>query len=306
MYLKHFGFDELPFTLTPNLRFFCDLTAYKEALNTMIVSLHNGDGFVKITGEVGTGKTMLCRKLLNTLGDEYITAYISNSMLNLFDLQKAIAHELEITVPKNVDNHKLLTLLTDKLSALHNSGKYVVIIIDEAHALSDETIEGLRQLGNLETESAKLMQIVLVGQPELNQKLKKPHLRQLDQRIVFSYALPTFRSKHELLSYIFFRLSSAGYHKSLDSIFSPSAIRLLLRKSRGIPRLINILCHKALLISYGYDKSIVDNKAMKMAVADTECITNMAATRTLSYLLKFLFTSLLVTTIGVSSYLLFK
>jgi len=305
MYLKHFGFNELPFTLTPNLRFFCDLTAYKEALNTIMVSLYNGDGFVKITGEVGTGKTLLCRKLLNTLGDEYVTAYISNGVLNLFDLQKAIAYELEIPLPDNVDNHTLLNLLTKKLISIHNSGKRVVVIVDEAHAFSDRTLEGLRLLGNLETESDKLMQIVLVGQPELDQKLKKPHLRQLEHRIVFSYRLPTLRSKNELLTYICFRLSSAGYLNGHDSLFTPKTIKMLLKASRGLPRLVNVLCHKALLITYGYNKSRVDTNAIKMAIADTDSIAAIPIISTYN-LLKIAIALSLVTTIGITSYFLFK
>lgn len=272
MYLKHFGFNEFPFSITPNLHFFCDLTAYKEALNVILVSLHNNEGFVKITGEVGTGKTLLCRKLLNSLDNNYVTAYIYNPSLDTFNLQKAITQELGISVPENISNHKLLDLLTNQLIELHHNNKHVVIIIDEAHALSDQTLEGLRFLSNLETESCKLLQIVLVGQPELDHRLNKQHLRQLKHRIIFSYRLPTLRNKKELLSYICFRLSSAGYNNTCDSLFSPKAIKLLFKSSRGIPRLINIICHKALLITYSYDKKKIDASAIKIAVNDTESV----------------------------------
>jgi MSHA biogenesis protein MshM len=269
MYLQHFGFNEFPFTLTPNLRFFCDLEAYKEALNVVIVSLYNGEGFIKITGEVGTGKTLLCRKVLNTLNnDEYITAYIANPTLGIFDLQKAIACELEIPIPKDVDNYELLNLLTNKLIKIHKKNKRVIIIIDEAHVLSDEALEGLRLLSNLETETTKLIQIILVGQPELNKRLIKPHLRQLKQRIVFSYHLPNLRNK-EFLAYISRRLTAAGYNSTHDTLFSPQALKLLFKTSNGIPRLINILCHKALLITYGYNKKTIDVAAVKLAITDT-------------------------------------
>lgn len=304
MYLKHFGFNEFPFTLTPNLRFFCDLESYKEALNIVMVSLHNGDGFVKVTGEVGTGKTLLCRKLLNSLGDDYITAYISNGVSDLFDLQKAIAHELEIDIPDDVDTHKLKNLLTNKLISLHNYGKHVVIIVDEAHALSDQTLEGLRLLGNLETESSKLMQIVLVGQPELDRKLKKSHLRQLEHRIVFSYRLPTLEKKEDLLTYLCCRLSSAGYKKNHDSLFSPKAIKFLLKESKGIPRLVNVLCHKALLITYGYNKDKVELGAVKMAALDTDCIARSAIFSNVNYLLKATLGLFLIMGLGVCVYLL--
>lgn len=305
MYLKHFGFSEFPFTLTPNLRFFCNLTAYNEALNVIMVSLHNGEGFVKITGEVGTGKTLLCRKLLNALSDEYITAYISNASLDTFDLQKSIAHELEIPLPENVDNYKLLTLLNSKLIALHYDNKRVVVIIDEAHALSDQALEGLRFLSNLETETSKLLQIVLVGQPELDRRLNQRHLRQLKHRIVFSYRLPTLRNKKELLTYICCRLASAGYNNPYDSLFSPRAIRLLLKASRGIPRLVNVICHKALLITYGYDQKKVSAAAVKIAIADTESVATTAAS--LYYLAKIAIISLLLTTtIGIGVYFTLK
>lgn len=304
MYLKHFGFDKFPFLLTPNLKFFCGLNAYQEALNVIMVSLYNGEGFVKITGEVGTGKTMLCRKLLSTLGKEYKTVYISNATLDIVDLQKAIAQNLKIYVPNNISKHRLLSLLTAKLISLHNKGKYVVIIVDEAHALSDCTLEGLRLLSNLETEDKKLMQIVLVGQPELNRKLKKVHLRQLEQRIIFSYRLPKLHNQKQFLTYICSRLASAGYKDPYDTLFSPQAIKLLLKASRGIPRLVNILCHKAFLITYGYNKKVVDAKAIKVAIADTESTFHPAISIANYELLKMIFILLLlITTIGIGCYL---
>lgn len=308
MYLEHFGFSEFPFTLTPNVRFFCNLTAYKEALNVIMVSLHNGEGFIKITGEVGTGKTLLCRKLLNSLSNEYVTAYISNAPIDAFTLQKAIAQELKISIPDNVDNHALFNLITDKLVALHYEGKRVVSIIDEAHALSDEALEGLRLLSNLETESSKLLQIILVGQPELDRKLKTPHLRPLEHRISFSYHLPNLCSAKEVLSYIYHRLSSAGYTDPHGSLFSPKAIKLLLKASRGIPRLINILCHKALLVAYGYNKKKIDAFTIKVAINDTASASSASISTSLyRYMLKVMTASLLlITIIGVGSHLIIK
>ena len=149
------------------------------------------------------------------------------------------------------------------------------------------------------------MQIVLVGQPELDRKLKEPHLRQLEHRIVFSYRLPTLERKDDLLTYICFRLSSAGYKKTHDSLFSPKAIKLLLKESRGIPRLINVLCHKALLITYGYNKDRVESNAVRMAALDTDCIAGATAIDGVDYLLKATFGLLLVVTLGIAGYLLF-
>jgi MSHA biogenesis protein MshM len=301
MYLQYFGFKDFPFSLTPNLRFFCNLEAYKEALNVILVSLHNGEGFVKITGEVGTGKTLLCLKLLDTLSDdEYITAYISNPTLDTFNLQKAIAHELEITVPENIDNQGLLNLLTTELIRIHQNNKSVIIIIDEAHVLSDEALEGLRLLSNFETETTKLVQIIMIGQPELDQRLKKPHWRQLKQRIVFSYCLPTLQEK-EMLVYLGSRLTAAGYHEPLDKLFSPQAIKLLFKTSRGIPRLINILCHKALLITYGYNKNRIDTAAIKMAITDTESVYHHS-----NYLLETGIILLLLLVLGIGVYFILR
>jgi MSHA biogenesis protein MshM len=297
MYLQHFGFTEFPFSLTPNLRFFCNLEAYKEALNVILVSLYNGEGFVKITGEVGTGKTLLCLKLLDTLNNnEYITAYISNPILDTFNLQKAIAHELEIPFSENIDNQGLLNLLTNKLIEIHKNNKRVIIIIDEAHVLSDEALEGLRLLSNFETETTKLVQIIMIGQPELDQRLKKPHWRQLKQRIVFSYCLPTLQDK-EMLVYIGSRLAAAGYKEHPAKLFSPKALKLLFKTSRGIPRIINILCHKALLITYGYNKKQIDAAAVKMAITDTESVAHAT-----NYLLETVVILLVLLAVGIGVY----
>ncbi len=305
MYLEHFGFSESPFSLTPNLRFFCGLTSYKEALDAIMVGLQAGEGFIKITGEVGTGKTLLCRKLLNSLSSEYITVYLFNSTLDIFNLQKAIAQELDISLPQNIGNHTLIKRITDKLITLHQEGKRVVIIVDEAQALTDQTLEGLRLLSNLERESSKLMQIILVGQPELNKKLNQPHLHQLTQRIVFSYSLPTLRSHEELLAYLSFRLAAAGYHDPCQTLIAPQALKLLFKASKGVPRLINILCHKAFLIAYGYNKNKVETNTMKMAIANTESINQSTITIACNYLLKgILASTLLLITIGVGSQLL--
>jgi MSHA biogenesis protein MshM len=284
MYLEHFGFKEFPFTLTPNLHFYCNLHSYQGALNVITISLKNGEGFVKITGEAGTGKTLLCRKLLNSLNSEYVTAYISNPNLDYFSLLKAIARELEISFPDNIDHHQLLHFLTEKLIAFRQAGKKTIVIIDEAQVLTDEVLEGLRLLTNLETESSKLIQLVLFGQPELDRRLDQPHLRQLKQRIAFSYCLPQLHH-NEVISYLCYRLNMAGYLNTYDNLFTRQACKLLIKASKGIPRLVNILCHKALLIAYGYNKSKVDSKAMRLAIYDTESVAPNSTYRKLYYYL---------------------
>ena len=269
MYLQHFGFKEFPFTLTPNTDYFCNLPTYQEALNVLLVSLRNNEGFIKITGEIGTGKTLLCRKLINSLSDEFMVAYIPNPDMDSSSLRKALAKELGISFPYNIDLHHLSNLLTQKLLKRYKEGKKVVIVVDEAQTMSNQGLETLRLLSNLETESEKLLQIVLFGQPELDKRLQDSKLKQLQQRIVFSYHLRPM-TREELEIYLKHRLSVTGYTQK--HLFSKQAFNLLFKASGGIPRLVNILCHKALMVAYGQDKSRVNIKAMKRAIFDTESI----------------------------------
>jgi MSHA biogenesis protein MshM len=266
MYLEHFKFNELPFSITPNLGFFCQLKSYQEALNVLLFSLRSGEGFIKIIGEVGSGKTLLCRKLLDCLGEEYITAYIPSPDLNPLELRKALARELGIEVSPSQDSHELLTLINHKLLELRLAGKRTVFLIDEAQALPLDSLEALRLLTNLETEKNKLLQVVLFGQPELDQHLALPNLRQLKQRITFSYYLPLL-NLDDLDAYLFHRLAIVGYSGAL---FARKAKKILHKASKGVPRMINILCHKSLLIAYGCGETQVTSKMMKKAIRDCD------------------------------------
>lgn len=267
MYLEYFKFTELPFGLTPNLGFFCQLKGHQEALNVLLFSLKSGEGFIKIIGEVGLGKTLLCRKLLNSLDDNFVTAYIPNPDLNSLDLRKAIARELGIDFTNSQDQHEILSLLNAKLLELHQAGKRIVVIIDEAQALPLDSLEAVRLLTNLETEKTKLLQVVLFGQPELDRHLNTPNLRQLKQRITFSYYLPLL-SYDDMDTYLFHRLAIAGH--TTGSLFSKKARKLLYKASKGVPRLINVLSHKALLLAYGSGKSQITPKMIKFAIRDTD------------------------------------
>jgi MSHA biogenesis protein MshM len=272
MYLEHFKLNELPFSLTPNTNFFCDLPTHQEALNVLLLGLRQGEGFIKIIGEVGTGKTLLCRLLLNTLDDNFVTAYIPNPDQNGQSLRMSLAHELDIPVEKDLPQHVLLDKITQRLLALYKAGKQTVLIIDEAQALPDDCLEAIRLLTNLETEEKKLLQVVLFGQPELDVKLNQHALRQLKQRITFSYSLKSL-NKLELELYLCHRLAKAGY--TYGMIFSPRAKKHLFRASGGLPRLLNVLCHKALLVSYGRGIKRVDARSMKRAIADTESVNSI-------------------------------
>lgn len=282
MYLDHFKLKEFPFSLTPNLGFFCELKGHQEALNVILFSLQSGEGFIKIVGEVGSGKTLLCRKVLDRLGDDYVTAYIPNPDLAPNELRKAFARELGVDFTYLADPHELLSLINLRLLELNKQGKHVVLLIDEAQALPLESMEALRLLTNLETEKAKLLQIVLFGQPELDEHLNKNELRQLKQRISFSYYLPLL-TREDLDSYLFHRLVIAGH--TLGTLFTKKARLLLFKASQGVPRIVNILCHKALLLAYGRGDTQVTHQMMLAAIQDME--TAVTKKRSYGYLLLF-------------------
>ena len=268
MYGTHFGLQELPFTITPDTSFFFAHSSHQEALNTLLVAVRSGEGFIKVIGEVGTGKTLLCRKFLAALDhQEFVTAYIPNPYLQPMTLLLACADELGIEYPQHVNQHQLLKLLSRYLIDTYAEGKRVLLCLDEAQAMPVETLESLRLLSNLETERRKLMQVVLFGQPELNTRLDNPSIRQLKQRITFSCQLSPL-SLSEVEFYISHRLAVAGYRG--PRLFPHKTVKQIYRASQGIPRLVNILAHKALMAAFGEGARIVLEKHVRMAVADTE------------------------------------
>ncbi|MBI5918888.1 MAG: AAA family ATPase [Nitrosomonadales bacterium] len=288
MYLEHFGLHELPFGLTPDTSFFFACSSYQEALNTLLVAARNGEGFIKIVGEVGNGKTMLCRKFIATLnqGDTrattaigtqdgrvesvsdspFVTAYLPNPYLEPNSLLRALADEFRITLDAQADQHALLKALTHALLDFAAEGRRVLVCLDEAQAMPLESLEMLRLLTNLETEKRKLMQVVLFGQPELDERLKQNSVRQLRQRISFQYDLQGLR-RDELDRYLRHRLRIAG--SDAETLFGPKAVDGLYRVSRGTPRLVNIMAHKALLMAYGEGRRQVLAHHVHAAAADT-------------------------------------
>lgn len=267
MYQSHYGLSELPFTLTPNTSFYCDLDGHRSALEVLLTALETGEGFIKVVGEVGTGKTLLCRKLLNELPEQFVSVYIPNPDLSPDELREQIASELQIEGAPEL-NHQLLTkAIQARLLEINQQDQAVVIVLDEAQALPSESLEALRLISNLETESRKLLHIILFGQPELDEHLAKREHRQLRQRITFSYTLKAM-SMQELARYISHRLHIAGYKG--PPIFSPQSVQQLHIASRGIPRLVNVLCHKVLLLCYGEGTYAIKPKHVRTAVQDTE------------------------------------
>ncbi|MBZ5756915.1 AAA family ATPase [Pseudomonas sp. S5(2021)] len=268
MYEAFFGLREKPFALTPNTGFLVQLAPYQACLNLLRVALAEGEGFIKITGEVGTGKTLLCRALLNELDPlRYQLAWLPNPSLSPLALRQALAHELHVPDVEQLDTHGLLAALHARLIELAGEGRSTVLLIDEAQALPVSTLEGLRLLTNLETEQSKLLQVVLFGQPELDQTLARQDLRQLRQRITFSYALRPL-DVADATRYLTERLAVAGYRG--EPLFERSAVRLLVQGSRGIPRLLNILANKCLMAAFGEGSRCVGVRHVRRALADTE------------------------------------
>ena len=267
MYLKHFGLTELPFGITPDTSFTYSVHDHQEALNTLLLALTAGEGFVKISGEVGTGKTLLCRRLLQTLDDGWVSAYLPNPNLDAKTLFMALAEELGIKDAADLDQYHLVRRINHVLLDHARTRKRVVLCIDEAQAMPVETLEALRLLSNLETEKRKLLQIVLFGQPELDAKLSRPEVRQLQQRIAFHYRLGGLK-KSETGQYVSHRLRVAGYLG--EGLFTPAAVRALHQASGGTPRLINILAHKSLLCVFGEGRQLVKLSHVRLARKDTE------------------------------------
>ena len=298
MYFTHFGLNATPFALTPDTAFAFSSRAQREAFDTLVLAVDSGEGFIKITGEVGTGKTLLCRRFLahavgqpsearsakegsthavgqpsearsakeGTTQAAYRTAYIPNPCLSPRTLLLAIARELKIRVVNVNSDSDVLQALNRALLRLAARGLRVVVCLDEAQAMPVETLEALRLLSNLETEKHKLVQVVLFGQPELDQKLARNDLRQLRTRIAFHYELSALSSA-ETEVYLAHRLRVAGHRGS--ALFPAEVAQAVHTCARGVPRLVNIIAHKSLLLAYGQGCARVSMRQARAAAKDT-------------------------------------
>ena len=265
-YVKYFGLREPAFGITPDTSFFYACRSTQEALNTLLVAVSNGEGFIKITGEVGTGKTLLCRKFLGTLDSGWVSAYVPNPTLEPRGLLLALAEELGVAVDTSADSHRLLKGVNKCLLDLARLRKRVVLCMDECQAMPLETLEAVRLLTNLETEKRKLLHVVLFGQPELDRRLQEPSIRQLLQRISFQYQLRGL-AQDEVGAYVAHRLAVAGYNR--PALFSERSVSALHRGSGGVPRLVNIIAHKSLLLAFGEGAQKVERRHVTAAVHDT-------------------------------------
>lgn len=280
MYLKHFDLAAAPFSITPDTTFTYGSRAQQEALATLLLAIDDGEGFIKITGEVGTGKTLACRRFLRALTDpnesrsaNVDAAYIPNPQLTPRTLLLAVAHELRLGLRVDAPEHEILSALGRHVLQAAAAGRRVVVCLDEAQAMPVDTLEALRLLSNLETEKNKLVQVVLFGQPELDTRLARHELRQLASRITFQYRLGAL-SADETERYLAHRLRVAGWRG--ESLFSPRVARTVHVASRGVPRLINIVAHKSLLLAYGEGALRVHSRHVRSAAADTPYATRLS------------------------------
>jgi len=266
VYLAHFGLSQLPFGITPDTEFVYPSRSHLEGLNLLHMALASGEGFVKIVGEIGTGKTLLCRSFLGELPPGWRAAYIPNPQLQPRELLLEVADELDAGGRARDASH-VIKRINQRLLAIAAEGTQVVVCIDEAQTMPRLTLESLRLLSNLETEKRKLLHIVLFGQPELDEMLAAHSARQLRQRIAFHHRLRKLDAG-EVAHYVRQRLNTAGHGS--EYLFSPAALRVLARRAGGTPRLVNILAHKAMLAAYGEGMPLVGPRHIKAAAADTE------------------------------------
>jgi len=268
MYGKHFGLVELPFSVTPDPRFSYTNSLYREAFATLRYGIEARKGFIVITGEAGTGKTTLLRRLMRTVEATVHTAFIFNTHLDFTELLRLVLNELGVA-PSAQDRLTLMAHLNDYLIEQLHKDHIVSLLVDEAQDLSDEMLEELRLLSNLETDRAKLIQIVLMGQPELEQKLDQPELRQLKQRVAVRCRLAPLRSD-EVAPYINSRLQTVGYKGK--ELFDLGSVQKIALYSKGIPRLINVICDNALLIAYATSQSKVSAKIIDEVARDLQLV----------------------------------
>ena len=266
MYLGHFGFSEPPFRITPHTEFFFGGANRGATLEALLYAIAHDEGIVKVTGEVGSGKTMLCRVLMERLPAHVETIYLANPSVARDEILVALADELGLDLGSERST-RVLRSLQEELVRLYSLGRRVVVLIDEAHAMPRETLEEIRLLSNLEANQHKLLQIVLFGQPELDVQLNGLEMRQLKERITHSFRLAPMLGP-DIRGYIEFRLRAAGYRG--PNPFSGAAIRLIATASHGLTRRINILADKGLLAAFAGNTHSVGRREIRRAIQDSE------------------------------------
>lgn len=267
MYYPHFGLQQPPFKITPNTDFFFSGGNRGAILDALVYAIENGEGIIKVVGEVGSGKTMLCRMLQTILPETIESIYLANPSVAPEDVLHAIAFELQLPLPKDADRLNVMQALQTHLLKRHAEGRQVVIFVEEAQGMPLATLEEIRLLSNLETKQDKLLQIVLFGQPELDENLNKEQIRQLRERITHRFNLSPLQTK-DVGEYLIFRLRAAGYHG--PHLFTNASIRKLSKAAQGLVRRVNILADKALLAAFADNVYQVTPKHVKAAIQDSE------------------------------------
>ena len=281
MYEKFYGFKSKPFNMTPDSEFFFASQKHEEALNRLLLAISERNGFAVITGEIGSGKTTICRTLLNKLDPLTKVALVLNTNLGKKELLTTILEDLSIEYRSTSKTH-LMAALNKFLLEQAAKDVNVVIIVDEAQNLTPSVLEEVRMLSNLETEKEKLVQIILIGQPELRKRLSHPKLEQFSQRIVLYYHLEPL-DRQETEAYIIHRLKKAGLQNV--GVFSKEAIEEIYKYSNGVPRLINLACHNALISGIVYEAKVITDEIARESIEELlhNKIISMSVSRSLSY-----------------------
>ena len=267
MYYAFFGLSQPPFKITPDTDFFFEGGNRGAVLEALIYAITQGEGIIKVTGEVGSGKTMLCRVLQSRLTKSIETVYLANPSVSPEEILHAIAFELQLPIAKDAKRLQVMHALNEYLLSRHAQGRQVVVFVEESQSMPIATLEEIRLLSNLETKQHKLLQILLFGQPELDDNLRKPEIRQLRERITHSFTLAPLNIE-EVRAYIAFRLRAAGYHG--PDLFSRRVMRYMTRATGGLTRRINIVADKALLAAFAENTHNVSLKHVRAAVNDSE------------------------------------
>ncbi|MEA3157626.1 MAG: biosis protein MshM [Betaproteobacteria bacterium] len=267
MYYEHFGLTQAPFKITPNTDFFFTGGNRGPVLEALIYAITHGEGIVKVSGEVGSGKTMLCNMLQNRLADNVESVYLANPSVAPEEVLHAIAFELQLGVDRAADRLEVMHALQDYLVQQHAEGKRVVVFIEESQSMPLGTLEEIRLLSNLETRTDKLLQIVLFGQPELDEMLRRPDIRQLRDRIAHSFRLEPLTCA-EVREYLTFRMRAAGYRG--PEIFSTHVVKQIADASNGLTRRVNLIADKALLAAFSENTHTIQPKHVQAALRDSE------------------------------------
>jgi|SRR5882672_1026120 len=267
MYYSHFGLNQAPFKITPNTEFFFSGGNRGPILEALIYAITHGEGIIKVTGEVGSGKTMLCHMLPTRLPAHIETVYIANPSVSPEEILYAIAFELQLPAGRGAQRLEVMQALHDFLLKRYAEGKRVVVFVEESQSMPLATLEEIRLLSNLETRNDKLLQIVLFGQPELDENLRQPNIRQLRERITHSFRLEPLTAG-EIREYLMFRMRAAGYRG--PDLFSNSVVKHIARDSLGLTRRVNLIADKSLLAAFSENTHTVRPKHVDAAVRDSE------------------------------------